>query len=138
MARKKIAPEPLPRRVMGDVNWIFNRPTYATRAEFDEAVRAYLARRGEESGWPPDGVVIPRPAVKVRYITWERGKQIEPVLELTADNGASFTAGELLFKVHNAVANSLSRIDHKYFEGFRLSGDPGINEVPLYDVNLGS
>jgi hypothetical protein len=134
MTPRQNEPEPLPRRVMADVYWSFGRPNYATRAEFDEAVRLYQP----DETWRPEEVVIPRPYVKIQYLTWKRGKQIEPVFELTADNGASFTAGELLFKVHSAVADSLRKLDHKYFEGFRLAGDPGINEVPLYDVNLGS
>jgi hypothetical protein len=138
MAQMRNQPEPLPRGVMIGVSWSFGAPTFGTREAFEESVRAYQVQIRGEDTWNPDEVVIPRPQVKVMYRTWIRGKEAEPVVELLADNGASFTAGELLFKVHRAVADNLRKRDHKFFWGFRLSGDPGINEVPLYYMRLGS
>jgi hypothetical protein len=61
-----------------------------------------------------------------------------PTAEFTADDGESFTAGELLFKVHNRFVAELQQMDHKYFEGFSLSGQPQLGEPPLYDLDLGS
>jgi hypothetical protein len=138
MARKKSPAQALPREVLGELMWAFVDPPFATRAEFEEAVRAYQEEMGNEDAWRPAEVVIPRPQVKVMYWDIVDEEEAEQTLELTADNGASFTAGELLFKVHNATTESLSRHDHHCFEGFHLRGRPGPNEVPRYDMGLGS
>ena len=61
--------------------------------------------------------------------------------EFEADDGAAFTAGELLFKTHNAFVGMLRQMDHKYFEGMTLVqagfSDPE-RRIPRYDLDLGS
>jgi hypothetical protein len=57
---------------------------------------------------------------------------------LVADNGESFTAGELPFKVHNAFVEALRQMDHQYFEGMTLSPEQRPDMAPLYDLDLGS
>ena len=88
--------------------------------------------------WRPAEVVLRAARVRVSpdvawYLTEEH-----PTVELVADNGGSFTACELLFKVHNAFVAELRQMDHQYFEGFTLSEDQDPGEPPLYDLDLGS
>ena len=63
---------------------------------------------------------------------------MEPVVTLTADDGASFTAGELLFKLHNAVVEHLRENDHHFFEGLTLTGWDQDGKVPVYQLGQGS
>ena len=65
---------------------------------------------------------------------WKPGETVE----LAADNGESFTAGELLFKVHNAFVAHLRQMDHQYFEGFSLDEHQEAGKPPLYNLDLGS
>jgi hypothetical protein len=104
---------------------------------FDAAVAEFQdPDRGEV--WRPEDVVLHSARVRVSpdvawYLTDDH-----PTVEFAADNGESFTAGELLFKVHNAFVGDLRRMDHKYFEGFTLDEDQGPGEPPLYNLDLGS
>jgi hypothetical protein len=56
---------------------------------------------------------------------------------LTADGPEGFTAGELLFKIHNMYTAALGEGDHIYFEGLTLAEDPG-DGWPVYDLDTGS
>ncbi|OWK39197.1 hypothetical protein FRUB_06279 [Fimbriiglobus ruber] len=74
----------------------------------------------------------------MQYRCWQGKEQIEPVIMLEANNGESFTTGELLFKLHNALVEQLRKIDHHFFEGLSLAGwQPG-GLMPLYQLRLGS
>jgi hypothetical protein len=133
MAREK--EEDLPRKVLAGLSWAFGGPTFPSRGEFDAAVRASAH---DEDTWAPDEVVIPRPHVKVMYITWVGDEQVEPEVDLTTDDGGPFTAGELMFKLHNAITAAVSNIDHRYFEGLTLMRAVDPNEVPLYHLRQGN
>jgi hypothetical protein len=50
----------------------------------------------------------------------------------------SFTAGELLLKVHNRFVAGLRQLGHKYFEGFTLDEHPVPGKPPQYGLDLGS
>jgi hypothetical protein len=128
----------LPLRALGDVCWSFTGSPFATREEFDARVRQYQIRIRKRDSWWPDEVVFPTPQVAVRYQCWRGDKQIEPVVSLVADDSGSFTAGELLFKLHNAVVEQLREIDHHFFEGLSLAGRTEDGKVPLYDLLQGS
>lgn len=128
----------LPLRAMGDVCWSFIGSPVATREEFDGRVRQYQIRIRKKDSWRPDAVVIPAPRVAVRYMCWQGDEQIEPVVRLAADDGAGFPAGELLFKLHNAVVEQLREIDHHFFEGLTLAGWVEDGKLPLYQLRQGS
>jgi hypothetical protein len=78
------------------------------------------------------------PRVRVSYLCWRSAEQVEPVVELHADNGVSFRAGELLFKLHQAVAADLQHTDHRFLEGLRMYSPPPPDESPFYYLKLGS
>lgn len=128
---------PYPPTLLQNVSWTFRGPDFADRAAFDAAVAEFQdPERGEV--WRPAEVVLHADRVRVSpdvawYLTDEH-----PTVELVADNGRSFTAGELLFKVHNSFVAELRQMDHQYFEGLTLSEDLEPDEPPLYDLDLGS
>ena len=127
----------LPLRAMRDVCWSFIGSPFAPRDEFDARVRQYQIQIRDQDSWRPDEIVIPTPRVAVRYRYWEGDEQVEPVITLEADDRRSFTAGELLFKLHNAVVEQLRDTDHHFLEGLALAGWVE-GQVPLYQLRQGS
>ena len=114
------------------VHWIFNKHTYS-RDEFSKEYNKIVENRLEE------------PEILVTYEAWiesvdqlfdnervtdeelleddkEDGMwQVEIMAHLVADNGTYFTREELLFKLHNLMANK-ELGDHVFFEGIEYEG----------------
>ncbi len=128
----------LPKQVLRGVHWSFIGKPFADREAFDQAVRQYQIDIGGKDTWRPEEVVIPYPHIRVAYMCWQADEQIEPVIELASDADASFTAGEILFKLHNAVVEQLREIDHHFFEGLGLDSHQAAGESPLYVLDQGS
>ncbi len=128
----------LPKQVMDEVYWSFTGTVSSDIAAFNHQVQQYQISIKDENTWRPEEVVIPCPKIRVLYMCWQDGDQVEPIIELTSDNGKSFSAGELLFKVHNAVVEKLREIDHHFFEGFCLSSRQSSHKAPLYILSQGS
>jgi hypothetical protein len=128
----------LPLRAMCDVCWSFVGEPFVSREEFDSQVREYQIAIRKRDSWRPKQVIITAPQIAVRYMCWQGNEQVEPILALTADNGKSFTAGELLFELHNAVVVQLREIDHHFFEGLSLAGWLPGSDVPHYRLRQGS
>jgi hypothetical protein len=142
MARKQSRRRDLPEDVLDDVLWSFTEGPFPDRAAFDAAVRQYQIdiQQGEDS-WRPEEVVLPCSLVRITCEWWEEGwaeEEVEPIIPLTADNGTSFTAGELLFKVHNTVMAQGNMGDHHFFEGLSRKRTRDPNEAPLYEIETGS
>ncbi len=143
MAKARHKPARQPRELLSEVCWCFCRPAFRSQARFEEACRRY--NRSLESGfdWRPKDVVLPCPRVRVRPVFWDEFDPEEEgrfVAELTADGRSGFTAGELLFKAHNAFLKRWAEDagDYVYFEGFRLVKAPSGDAPPLYDIDVGS
>jgi hypothetical protein len=128
----------LPNQVLGGVYWSFIGAPFADRADFDDEVRRYQIDIGGKDTWQPDEVVIPCHRIRVVYMCWQGGEQIEPVIDVASDNGVSFTAGELLFKLHNAVVEQLRDINHHFFEGLSLHPHQSAQKPPLFILRQGS
>jgi hypothetical protein len=129
----------LPARIMGDVLWAFRGKPFATQKEFEKVVRKYhldILKSAER--WKPNELAVPRGKVRVQYMCWRDGDQVEPVVLLASDDGKSFSQGELLYKIHNEVIADLRDLDHSFFEGLSLSKSSLKEEVPLYFISLGS
>ncbi len=127
-----------PKEVLRGVYWSFIEEPFADRAAFDDKVRQYQTDIPGQDTWQPDQIAISCPRVRVGYMCWQGDEQVEPVLELVSDNGESFTAGELLFKLHNAVVEQLRQIDHHFFEGLGLHSRQVAGTPPLYILRQGS
>ena len=118
------------------IPWIFNKTTY-TREEFDKAFYECL----EEHNVNPDTLLpLVEPEILVSYEAWIESKsqlhpneylyeddeleeydkedgmwQVEIYARFKADNGQYFTTEEILFKIHNTMANK-ELGDHVFFE----------------------
>lgn len=102
----------LPRELMREVLWTFIGPQIERLDAFCAEVRQYhLDIAHTDEAWRPDEVVLARPRVQVLYRCWRGQRQVEPVVKIAARDGASFTAGELLWRVHNAVRHDLHDMD---------------------------
>src|SRR5262249_40135900 len=133
---------PWPPHLLRDILWSLSDTRIATRAELE----AELKERHEdtETSFPDmDAIVLAAPAVYVTFFPWDdaiKDRDDTSVL-LEASDPRGFAAGELLWKIHNAVAASLSPTrrlgDHCYFEGLQ-SSTPGDDGVPQYSVITGS
>ena len=138
MAKQQPGQVRLPTGLLEDVCWSFTGERFTDRAAFDDAVRQYQTDITNKDTWRPDEVVLPCPRVRIRYECFDEDEnEIEPVVELVSDNGVSFSAGELFFKIHNAVVEQLRDLDHSFFEGLSRVRQRSA-EVPLYEVSLGS
>jgi hypothetical protein len=144
MAKVRGQPARYPRELLGDVHWCFSRPTFRSLARFEEACRRCYREMGWEFNWRPAEVVLPCPRVRVRPVFWDDYVPPEEeerfLAELAADSPSGFTAGELLFKVHNLFLRRWEEDagDYIYFEGFRLVKTPAGGAPPLYSIDVGS
>src|SRR5437870_2564264 len=117
-AQDNTGPHPL--ELLWGVSWAFRGQPFADRAAFDAAV-AEFQNPDHAEVWRPDEVCLRAARVRITPdVHWYLSDE-DPVVELVADDGRAFTAGEFLFKVHNAFIADLRQMDHKYFEGFSLS-----------------
>lgn len=132
---------PFPLTALPAVVWsFFGGEQFSDPAEFDRRVREFHVQVAEEDTWNPDEVV-PVPRIRVRYFGVESPEDDEYTdfeAELRADDGARFTALELLLKLNNEVAPRLEGVDHCYFEGLYLTDDPPVDGVPVYEMMQGS
>ena len=137
MAKHKKSRLAYPDELLSDVSWTFRGHVFADRATFDAAVAEC---QSDDSGevWRPNEVILHAPRVRVSPDVHWHLTDDHPTAEFAADNGASFTAGELLFKVHNRFVSELQQMDHKYFEGLTLDEDSHPGETPVYELDLGS
>jgi hypothetical protein len=134
----------LPDVVLADTLWDFaHQQAYPSQATFEEAVRCYHVEVQEyapkvapDEAWQPHAVVLKVPCVIIEF------QSEAPVAEtcevtLTSNDRREFTAGELLFKLHNAAIERLRDNHHRWFEGLELSAITEEN-VPVYTLRLGS
>lgn len=143
MAKRSGQTKRYPRDLLDEVLWSFTPPTFRSRARFEEAVRDYHRQIDVELNWQPEEIVLPCPRVRVRPDFWDdydREEEERFIAELTADNPAGFTAGELLFKAHNVFLRRWQEDagDYTFFEGFHLAKAPAGDTPPLYDICIGS
>jgi hypothetical protein len=133
---------PFPPTVLVAAVWsFFSGEKFSDPAEFDRRVREYHVGVTEHDTWDPDEVVLPVPRVRVMYFGVESPDDEEYtdfVTELVSDDGAQFTARELLLKLNNAVAPHLEGVDHCHYEGLFLTEQVGEDGVPVYEMMQGS
>lgn len=125
------------------VHWVFNKHTY-NREEFSKEYNTVVEKYVDEDQADNDDI-LDEPEILVTYEAWiesvdqlfdnervtdeelleddkEDGMwQVEIMAHLVADNGTYFTREELLFKLHNLMANK-ELGDHVFFEGIEYEG----------------
>ena len=126
-----------------EVHWVFNKHTYSRDGfskEYNKIVEKYV-----DDDQADDNDRLEEPEILVTYEAWiesedrlfdnervtdeelfEEDKedgmwQVEIMAHLVADNGTYFTREELLFKLHNLMANK-ELGDHVFFEGIEYEG----------------
>ena len=126
-----------------EVYWVFNKLTYSRdefSKEYNKAVKNYVDKNQADND-----DILDEPEILVTYEAWiesvdqlfdnervtdeelleddkEDGMwQVEIMAHLVADNGTYFTREELLFKLHNLMANK-ELGDHVFFEGIEYEG----------------
>ena len=133
---------PFPLTALVAVVWSFHGgEPFADAAEFNRRVSEYHVQVTGEDTWDPAEAVMPLPRIRVQYFGIESPEDDEYtdfVLDLQADDGAGFTAGELLLKLHNAVAPRQARADHCFIERLYLTEEVGAAGVPVYEMMQGS
>ena len=121
------------------VHWVFNKQTYSREEftkEYNENVKKYVDDEAD------DDDRLEEPEILVTYEAWIESEdqlfdnervtdeelleedgmwQVEIMAHLVADNGTYFTREELLFKLHNLMANK-ELGDHVFFEGIEYEG----------------
>lgn len=126
-----------------EVHWVFNKHTYS-REEFSKEYNKVVEKYVDEYQADSDDI-LDEPEILVTYEAWiesvdqlfdnervtdeelleddkEDGMwQVEIMAHLVADNGTYFTREELLFKLHNLMANK-ELGDHVFFEGIEYEG----------------
>lgn len=126
-----------------EVHWVFNKHTYS-REEFSKEYNKVVEKYVDEYQADNDDI-LDEPEILVTYEAWiesvdqlfdnervadeelleddkEDGMwQVEIMAHLVADNGTYFTREELLFKLHNLMANK-ELGDHVFFEGIEYEG----------------
>ena len=126
-----------------EVHWVFNKHTYS-REEFSKEYNKAVEKYVDEDKADNDDILA-EPEILVTYEAWiestdqlfdnervtdeelfEEDKedgmwQVEIMAHLVADNGTYFTREELLFKLHNLMANK-ELGDHVFFEGIEYEG----------------
>ena len=125
------------------VHWVFNKQTYS-REEFSKEYNKIVEKYVDDDQADDDDR-LEEPEILVTYEAWiesedqlfdnehvtdeellEEDKedgmwQVEIMAHLVADNGTYFTREELLFKLHNLMANK-ELGDHVFFEGIEYEG----------------
>ncbi len=128
-----------PKEIMPDVRWGFYGGIYKTFETFITEVKKY--NEDFENDWNPNEIVFDAKVLTIQFAYWDEDDddEVEEDFDLHAD-GDSFTAGELLFKIHNHVVEKLEDDDHHFFEGLTLwEGENYSNpQAPLYFLNQGS
>ena len=128
-----------PQELMSNIYWGFYGGKYDSREKFIQAVSEY--NKSLDNEWLPGETVLTCTSISVQYSYLDEAEdEIEENFELAADNKSGFTAGELLYKIHNRVVDRLEDEDHHFFEGLTLWEDENYNnpKIPLYFLNQGS
>lgn len=128
-----------------DFYWEFTSDTYETLSDFEKELEAYYVALEEE---------LPEPREiheKSMIIFWEleselmeetevnlemEALEVQGIeMELEADNGEFFTDREIVWKIHNLIAEEVENHDAVFFEGLLRNDD---SNPPFYWLMMGS
>ena len=127
------------KELMSEVYWGFYTSKYNSFEKFIQEVIEYNKELGRN--WVPNEIVLNCLEVTIQYSHTDTDEVNvnETNFDLVADNETGFTAGELLFKIHNQVVDKLKDENHQFFEGLvLLETDNGMNpDKPHYFIKQG-
>ncbi|MEO1270499.1 MAG: serine protease [Myxococcota bacterium] len=140
-----------PKSILPRLSWSLGNHTYDSAASVDAQIKSFYQEYYPECSderWNPDDVALRALSVRVQFRCVDREPPHEhhyPWVTVHAPEGADhFTALDLVFGMHNAMAEHMNAhnrdmFDHHFFEGLslvRLWNGP--ETVPHYYVDLGS
>ena len=139
--------------LLRNIVWSFGSTKYPTLESFNEKLTAYqVAILGHADDWHPEEVLVNNPKVAIAYEYWiqadhvsfdnetkdeDGGEQKEVVVTFSADNGESFTALELFYKLHERLTYRYLG-DHTFFEGLMEVSNFEKRAIPTYYLRCGS
>jgi len=132
-----------PKELLRNIYWSFNYGPVENRQKFEEAVKTYHYKvSGQEFPFDLNEEILPFAKVVIQYMKYDEEEEDwdEPQILLEAENGKSFTAGELLYKIHQTAGKALEGDDNVYFEGisFATDQDPDFPGIPVYFLDTGT
>lgn len=126
----------LPDTVLEDVGWSFIGGVKSDFESFCHSVHQDQLEIEGNDNWDPAVIVLPVQRVSIMYKP--HPFEDDNVANLAAQAERGFSAGELLFKLHNAVVEDLEDRDHHFFEGLTLNSRPVVQVPAVYIMRLGS
>ena len=151
--------------LLKDIAWAFNSVSYDDRETFDKAVTQYQHDvLGHADHWRPSEVVLQSPGTQIIYEYYispgdtrfddetfldedeadvqvedpeEENEQTEIAVTFRADDGKAFTAGELLYKLHQRLWHRQLG-DHIFFKGLLACNVPERKDPPLFYLHCSS
>lgn len=125
--------------LMADILWSFTGGKREAQKLFVEELVRYNLEIDERKINPDEIVEESREVIVAFAYVNEDDEDKDCELRLTADSDEGFTAGELLYKIHNAVVADLEEGDCHFFEGLVENGvHEQYPDIPFYYLNLGS
>jgi hypothetical protein len=108
-----------PDELVFGITWDFTDVQFSSLKAFNDAVRKY---QENNNCWYPELIILNVPQVKIIISDYdaliEGDSDVLVDTVLMADNGQSFTAGELLLKTHNAFAvEKIASLAKGHFSG---------------------
>ena len=126
--------------ILADVIWKFTETEYTDYRTFIREVIVFQSEH-ENHFWNPDVVVIKQPSFTLCYYN-PQTRHME-VYDMEADNGVTFTEGEILYKIHNRMKDilpgqELCYLQYLIFRSFEADTleelEKKQNEKELYDL----
>lgn len=118
--------------MLNNLLWAFSEKKYSSKEEFSRDVRQYQIEINGEDTWKPDEIVLDQSHIDILLeIDWEDPPNDKIQFTFNSDNSKNFNALDLMFQLHNFVAQ-YDLGDHHFFEGFSK------NSQNQYVVDLGS
>jgi|GEM_PF-5460696 len=109
--------------ILHNIFWNLSNDKFQSQTDFEKALKNYNEEISHQFfAIDLSETIINFPKIVIQYSSWDkkRDEEVEKDFSLQADNGQFFTAGELLYKVHNKICKAMQEIDNHFFEGFEL------------------
>lgn len=130
-----------PKVLLRNIYWAFSEGPIENQENFINRLTSYHEQiSGVKLPMGLDKIIFDYPKIVLQYVKYDENDDFEEPQELIeANNGESFSARELLFKIHQVGIN-LENDHNCYFEGltFATSDDPDFPEIPVYFLDTGS
>ena len=135
-----------PEKILKNIMWEFIDVETNSKDGFIDFMTTYQIFRHSQNVWNPNKIALNSKAVSIYYDTWYVGcdeddddynQRIKANKVFHADDGMSFTEGELFYKIYDFYITELDGVYHRWFEGLSFM-DINNNNYPRYYMHLGS